>query len=377
MALFAEARKAGISSLMVLSTCNRTELWAFTASPSLLQHLLVKFAAGGTGSELQQLGYTYTSHQALQHAFRVGCGMDSQILGDYEITGQLRKAVQFAKQHNAVGPLLDRLINLIFQASKQVKNTTNLRSGTVSASFAAVEWLKTMVSGPKPEILLIGTGKFGHNLLKNLLHYLPEASITLCNRTLYKAVAAAKQYRLPVLPFEQMQAQVQHFEVVITCTHAPEPILKPAQFDKAKTYYLIDLSVPANIDAAVGHLSGVNLVNIDEISGMLQQTYARRKADLPAAEQIVRNCIQQFYNWLEAKRYTTVVNNLRPLFEAYALNNLSSGYNMNRLGQYDNTTAEPQEQVHAAVKQLMINLRQSPQKGCAILTTYQHLVNCN
>jgi glutamyl-tRNA reductase len=240
-----------------------------------------------------------------------------------------------------------------------------------------VEWLKAMVSRPKPSILLIGTGKFGHNLLKNLVHYLPEASITLCNRTLHKAVATAKPYNLPVISFEQMQAQVQHFEVVITCTNAPEPILGQEQLDKAKTYYLIDLSMPANIDAAVGQLSGVHLVNIDEISGILQQTYARRKADLPAAEQIVNNGIQQFYNWLEAKRFTTVVNNLKPLFEAYAVNLLTSAYKMNRPGQCANTTAIPQQQVHTAVKQLMINLKRSPHKGCAILTTYQHLVNCN
>jgi glutamyl-tRNA reductase len=140
---------------------------------------------------------------------------------------------------------------------------------------------------------------------------------------------------------------------------------------------LVDLSVPANIDAAVRRLSGVSFVNIDEISALLQKTYARRLADLPAAGQIVNTYIRQFYSWLDGKRYTTLVNNLMPLFEAYAINNLPSGYYKCRKGPYANTCVEPKKQVHAAVKQLMINLRQTPQKGCAILTTYQHLLNCN
>jgi glutamyl-tRNA reductase len=180
--LLMQATEMGLQSLIVLSTCNRTELWAFCQTEHELIHLLLNHTQGKTET-FSKLGYVYNAQEALNHLFKVATGLDSQIIGDYEILGQIKNAVTVSRERNMAGPVMDRTINYAFQASKAIKTHTSLSKGTVSVSYAAVEWLQCLSNISRYRILLIGTGKFGTNIAKNLKHYFSDSDIVLMNRT--------------------------------------------------------------------------------------------------------------------------------------------------------------------------------------------------
>src|ERR1700755_1507652 len=172
-----------LTELFILSTCNRTEIYGFADNASQLASLLCS-ATEGNYDEFLDISYAKRGAEAIEHLFLVGAGIDSQILGDYEIVGQIKQAVKFARDHNFVGPFLERLVNSVLQSSKAVKNQTELSGGTVSVSFAAIQYIREKFAhlSDKPH-LLIGTGKIGRNTCRNMVDYLGSRNITLMNRT--------------------------------------------------------------------------------------------------------------------------------------------------------------------------------------------------
>ncbi|MEJ7679608.1 MAG: hypothetical protein WKG06_17455 [Segetibacter sp.] len=166
------APSLGLFELFILSTCNRTEIYGSADNPSQLINILCTQTTG-TKEIFSELCYVKQGDDAIQHFFEVGAGLGSQILGDYEIIGQIKLAVKFAKERGFVSAFSERLVNSVIQSTKVVKNQTALSGGTVSVSFAAVQYIKKNVSkiGSK-NILLLGVGKIGRNTCKNLVDYL-------------------------------------------------------------------------------------------------------------------------------------------------------------------------------------------------------------
>jgi len=161
----ARAKEQNLRSVFVVSTCNRTEIYGFAEHVLLLVNLLLK-ETRGTSEEFMQYAYMKSGDHALQHLFEVACGLDSQILGDYEILGQLKQSVDIATSAGMIGPIMNRTVNYAFQASKKIKTDTLLSSGTVSVSYAAIELLREYPGIASKNILVIGTGKFGGNVCK-------------------------------------------------------------------------------------------------------------------------------------------------------------------------------------------------------------------
>ena len=177
------ASAQGLSELFILSTCNRTEIYGLAENADQLVELLCTQTAGSKET-FSELCYIKQGSNAVQHLFEVGAGLESQILGDYEIIGQLKVAVKFSKQHGFIGSFTERLINSVLQSTKIIKNQTELSGGTVSVSFAAVQYIKRNVQDiAKKKILLVGVGKIGRNTCKNLVDYLDTKNIMLINRT--------------------------------------------------------------------------------------------------------------------------------------------------------------------------------------------------
>ncbi len=159
----------GISDLFILSTCNRTEIYGLAENVSQLIELLCSQTTGSK-EDFLKLCYIKQSSETVQHLYEVGAGLESQILGDYEIIGQLKVAVKFAKQYGFIGSFIERLINSVLQSTKMIKNQTELSGGTVSVSFAAVQYIKRNVQdASKKNILLVGIGKLAAILVKILL----------------------------------------------------------------------------------------------------------------------------------------------------------------------------------------------------------------
>ena len=190
-AITLDAKKEGIEGLLAISTCNRTELFGFAQHPFELIQLLCKHTKG-TVEEFQEVAYVFKNHDAFNHLFRVGTGLDSQILGDFEIISQIRQSFYRSKKHGMCNPFLERLCNSVIQASKRIKNETELSSGSTSVAFASVKYIKNNVSDiSNKNILLFGTGKIGRNTCKNLVKHTKNTHITLINRTKQKAEAVA------------------------------------------------------------------------------------------------------------------------------------------------------------------------------------------
>src|SRR5690349_16655868 len=165
--LLEKALVSGIDEVFVLSTCNRTEIYGFADSASQLVNLLCDQTAGSKETFLSS-AYIKNGHDAISHLFNVSSGLDSQILGDYEIIGQIRAAIRFAKVHGCINVMLERLINTVLQSSKAIKNQTELSGGTVSVSFAAIQYIREHIKAvADKKILLLGTGKIGKSTSKN------------------------------------------------------------------------------------------------------------------------------------------------------------------------------------------------------------------
>ena len=185
-----------VRDLFILSTCNRSEIYGVAENAEQLMKLLCT-QTQGTADTFEELSYRKNGLEAVRHLFDVGAGLDSQILGDYEIVGQLRKAMKFAKERGFIHSFLDRTLNQVLQSSKEIKNNTSLSDGTVSVAFAAVQYIREHSQTlENKKILLLGTGKIGTITCKNLVDYLPASHITLMNRSPEKAETLAATFNL-------------------------------------------------------------------------------------------------------------------------------------------------------------------------------------
>jgi glutamyl-tRNA reductase len=287
----------GISSLFIISTCNRTEIYGFADQPAQLINLLCTQTLGNATS-FNQLAYIKTGKKAIKHLFNVGAGLDSQILGDYEIIGQLKQAVKFAKDRNFINCFLERLVNDVLQSSKTIKNETSLSDGTVSVSFAAIKYIKETVTNlADKKILLLGTGKIGSNTCKNMVDYLGTTNITLINRTEEKAINLAAKLNLKHAPMARLNEYIASADIIITATNSEKPTILYAQLESSGPKLVIDLSIPYNVEASSGQLSNIKLVNVDELSKLNDVTVAQRQAEVPKAKKIINTYITNFLAW--------------------------------------------------------------------------------
>ncbi|MEX1203390.1 MAG: glutamyl-tRNA reductase [Ferruginibacter sp.] len=242
------APQYNIKHFFILSTCNRTEVYGFADKIDDFNQFLCEVTEGSL-EDFRKMAYHKSGIDAIEHLFNVAAGLDSQILGDYEIVGQLKQAVKISKEHHLIDAYLERMINEVLQASKKIRTTTSLSGGTVSVSFAAVQYIKNHfanIEGKK--ILLIGTGKIGSNTCKNLVDYLPGASVTVLNRTAHKAIALADKYQVETDVIENLSSQIQTAEVIMVATNAETALINQSMLAINSHQLLIDLSVPFNIE---------------------------------------------------------------------------------------------------------------------------------
>lgn len=297
------AQELSSKELFLLSTCNRTEIYGFATDPGQLINLFCRHT-NGNPEIFRSIAYTKQGANAIYHLFEVGAGLDSQILGDYEIIGQLKTAVKIAKDHGFVGSFLERLINAVLQASKQIKNQTQLSGGTVSVSFAAVQYIKTQVSHSEDKnVLLLGTGKIGGNTCRNLLHYLPVKSITLMNRSDEKAALLAAELKVGFAPIQELQEAIHHADIIVVATNAEEPVLSFKDLQHHHEKLIIDLSIPNNVDVNAANLHHITLVNVDELSKVKDETLQQREAEVPKAKAIILHYLEEFLSWNEMRRH--------------------------------------------------------------------------
>lgn len=307
LSLLEKAPAAGLQELFVLSTCNRTEIYGIAPDANTLINLLCSETIGDPDT-FRQLCYVKQGSEAIEHIFSVGAGLDSQILGDYEIVGQMKLAVKFAREKGFLGAFLERLFNTVLQASKTIKNTTALSDGTISVSFAAIQFLKEHLRDTSNRnIVLLGTGKIGRNTCKNLVDYLETRNITLINRTEEKAVELAKELGLKSAPFERLQNEVDEADIVIVATHSEKAVITRESLLHSNPKMLIDLSIPNNIEPSVNTLPHITLANVDDLSMINDKTLRKRQAEVPKALEIIATHTAEFNEWFTLRRHVPVL----------------------------------------------------------------------
>ncbi len=309
--LLIEARENGISGLTVISTCNRTELYGFAQHPFQLIKLLCKHSNGSI-EEFERIAYVFKNEEAQEHLFNVGTGLDSQILGDFEIIGQLKVAFKRSKKLGLINAYMERLINAVIQASKRIKNETELSSGATSVSFASVQYLKQYVpSGSGTKILLFGTGKIGRNTCENLVKHTDNKQITLINRTKDKAEVIAGRFDLVVKDYAQLEEEIAQANVLIVATGAQLPTISKGLISTTKPLVILDLSIPKNVHENVTDLPNVTLLHIDELSKMTNQTLENRELYIPTAQAIIKEVHEEFITWKNARRFAPTMQALK------------------------------------------------------------------
>ncbi len=303
--------------IMVLSTCNRTEIYAFGNCPRDIISLFCKHSDNG-----HELFYQYQSikqnRDAIEHLFRVGSGLESKILGDFEIIAQIKKSFQLAKEQESHNAFLERLINTTIQTSKRVKNETQLSNGAASVAFAAVTRVKGyMHKNPKPKVLLIGTGKIGRTACENLVNQTGIKDITLVNRTEEKAERLAERFGVKHLDYGHLENGLEEADVVIVATGADQPTVKREHFKTVKHRLLLDLSMPRNIERELYNTENFEVFDVDHLSGVAEESMQKRREEVPAALAIINETIEEFYTWLESRRVAPTLQAVRQKMDGW------------------------------------------------------------
>ncbi|GGI56370.1 glutamyl-tRNA reductase [Winogradskyella haliclonae] len=310
-AVLEQAKTNGIESLLLVSTCNRTEIYGFAEHPYQLIHLLCENTKG-TVEEFQKVAYVHKNNDAISHMFRVGSGLDSQILGDFEIIGQLKAGARQSKAAGLLNSYIERLLNAVIQASKRIKTETELSSGATSVSFASVQYIMNNVKNISDKnILLFGTGKIGRNTCENLVKHTKNSHITLINRTKDKAEAVAGKFNVLVKDYSNLQEEVNTSDIVIVATGAQDPTIYKSLIQTDKPLLILDLSIPKNVNEDVRDLDNITLVHLDDLAKITDETLEKRKAFIPAAEAIISEIMAEFNSWLDTLKFVPTIQAIK------------------------------------------------------------------
>ena len=339
IALLQLAKEKDFKGVFILSTCNRTEISGFAERPCQLIELLCEFSEG-TIQEFAKVSNVYKNQEAIQQLFRIGTGLESQILGDYEIVGQLRQSFKLAKSLKTTNAYLERLLNSVLQASKRVKNETKLSSGTTSVSYAAVQYIiKNLPDYNSKNILVFGLGKMGKHTCKNLAEYTQNKTVCLINRTEEKTVEFVREHssiRKSVI--ENLSEEVKKADVLIVSTGADKPTITKQHIAENKELLILDLSMPENVAKDVTDFNNISLVNVDELSKITDETLAVRQEEVPLAEAIIATHKAEFNDWLNHRRFTPAIAALKQSLEN--IKNDEINFQKKKIADFDESQAE-------------------------------------
>lgn len=312
----------GLSEALAVSTCNRTEIY-YSSEQSLGKEIIAQLCLEKQQLPVQQvLPYFIIEDRheaAVEHLFRVGVGLESQVVGDLQISHQIKLAYQWAADEGMAGPFLHRLMHTIFFTNKRVFQETAFRSGAASVSYAAVEMMEGLTAACQaPKVLVIGLGEIGADVVRNLKEA-RFARVWLANRTRAKAEALAQGTDFEVIDFSEWQDRIGQADVVICSVAKETPLITSAAVEPhlhaGKFRYFFDLAVPRSISAEIERLPGCIVYNVDDINNRANEALQRRLAAIPHVERIVGEAIADFSDWTKEMVVSPVINKLKNMLE--------------------------------------------------------------
>ena len=320
-----DSQDNGLDNFFVVSTCNRTEFYGFADDEDQIVEQYCKFTEGNA-DEFRQYMMVKEGEEAISHLFRVSSGLESQILGDFDIIGQIKIWFVRFKKMGASNAFLERLVNTAIQISKKVKNETFLSNGSASVAYSAVNFIQqTQPDLTGKNILLYGIGKIGRNTCANLVKQYPNTNITLINRTKAKAEAIALKHHVNVKDHSELQEELKNTDILIVATGASTHTVTEDMIPFDKEMTIIDMSVPENVVHTLASRESIQLVNVDGLSKMVDDTIAQRRNAVPEAIAIIDEYSKDFYDWLENRELVPAIQSFKNRLEflqQHELNNL-------------------------------------------------------
>jgi glutamyl-tRNA reductase len=311
---------------VVVSTCNRAELYAACEDPASARHDLLTFISGFHGVEAAKVEphvYGVEDLDAARHLFRVAAGLDSLVVGEPQILGQVKEAHTAATEAHAAGPVLNRLFHSSFAVGKRVRTETGLGSGAVSVSFAAVSLAKKIFGELRGrQVVVVGAGEMGK---LTAMHMKAQGvhGITIVSRTMAHAARTAEAIGgASAAPWDELDTALAASDIVITATGAAAPILTKARLESVmrpqrnRPLFIIDIALPRDVEPAAGELEQVFLYNIDDLQATVRENLARRAGEVARAEAIVAEEVEKFGAWFRSRGAIPTVVALRQRFEA-------------------------------------------------------------
>ena len=314
----------GAQDILILSTCNRTEI--YYGHDEDLSGQLISLLSLAKGVDINdRLEDYFIRHDepnaTVRHLFRVAMGLESQVVGDLQIANQVKQAYQASADENTASPFLHRLMHTIFYTNKRVSQETAFRDGAASVSYVASELVDDLAAEfVQPKILVVGLGEIGADVCKNIAD-LPQRApreVTLINRTASKAEVLAQSLGFATRPFAELAEAVAQADVVVSSVSASEPLITANHLDVSTIHghkYLIDLSVPRSVDPAVERVPGVLVYNLDDLKSKAHETLSKRVAAVPRVEEIVEEAVNGFEQWAQEMEVSPTIQRLKQTLE--------------------------------------------------------------
>ena len=258
----------------------------------------------------KQNAYYIDNRECFEHLVEVTSGIDSQLLGDYEVSGQMKHSLKLAGDNGKLGGYFEKITNFAQSIAKTIRSETNISKGSVSVSNAAGEYIKQNVKDIQDKsILVIGAGKMGRATMRNIITELDTNEITLLNRTESVSDKIAKQLDVKSDSYSNLKSNIQSADIIIVATNADYHIITIDDVDGNKV--ILDLSVPKNVDEELGSFKNVDLLDLDYLSKVTNKTLENRKKFIPEAEKIIKEITEDYYLWVETRRFAPTVNALK------------------------------------------------------------------
>ena len=317
------------TDVLVLSTCNRTEVYYSSAtdySEDIIKLIGIQKGLDNLNDLKEHFDSINDQALAVERLFRVAIGLEAQVVGDMQITNQVKNAYQWTADIDLAGPFLHRLLHTIFFTNKRVVQETPFRDGAASVSYAAVELIQELAAGfEKPKLAVIGVGEMGTDVCKNLVGSSIE-DITIINRTYAKAEALASECGFKSVTYDGMWDIIQEADIVLSSVSAPEPIISKEKVNALNILshkFFIDIAVPRSVAKDVEQVTGVLAYDIDKIQNKATEALNKRLNAIPQVEQIVKESIKEFSEWNKEMVVSPTIQKLKSALEDIRKNEIS------------------------------------------------------
>ena len=313
----AELKRGLAREAAILSTCNRTEVYVSAdEKPDELARWLAGYHRLAPG-DLQPYLYTLPHERAVRHAFRVASGLDSMVIGEPQILGQMKQAARAAESAGTLGSLLHRLFQRSFAVAKEVRSTTRIGAASVSMAAAAVKLAARIFPSLRDQsVLLIGAGDMIELTATHFAAQAP-ARITVANRTLERAERLAARFNAQPIELRSLGERLHEYDIVVSCTASSLPILGKGLVERAlrarrrRPMFMVDLAVPRDIEQEAGELDDVFLYTVDDLAGIVNANFDARRSALEQAEAIIETQVGHFMHWMRLREGVPLIRALR------------------------------------------------------------------